>query len=232
MAATRTLGLALVLALGTAACGGEEGTAPEPAQPGGGEEQPGQEGEDGDLESLAQAWMTTEAMIVYRQEASDASGVQGTMTLYWSPPGSWRGDFDSGGQTSSVIVTPEATYTCGGGSCLEIPSTGDAAGAPFFPGGFVDPTAITEGLPTGGLETSEDTIAGVQATCFSAATAEGGGEWCFSGEGILLRARASSPDPQGGGEYVLEATEVSTEVPDDAFEPPFPVMEIPQAPGG
>ena len=228
----RILGPVLLLALLLSACGGGEETTPtgpEPAEDG--QEQPAQGG-GGDLEALAQAWMHTEAMIVYRQEASGGDGSVGDMTLYWSPPGSWRGDFESGGETSTVIVTPDHSYTCAAGSCFEIPSTGDDAGAPFFPGSFVDPTDVTKGLPEGAnLETTSETIAGVEATCFTAAASQGGGQWCFSADGLLLRAAVSASGAEGG-EYLLEAVEVSTSLPDDAFDPPFPVTELPEVPTG
>lgn len=214
----------LLLAVGATACGGA--ADPPPSEEGG--DPPAEGAGDPALERLAEAWMRAEAMIVYRQTATGGGGLRGRMTLYWSPPGSWRGDFESGGGSSSVIVTPDHTYTCSPGSCLEFPSLGEGGSAPFFPGAFVDPTGITEGLPTGGdLERSRETIAGVKATCFRAPAAQGGGQWCFSEEGLLLRARVSSPDPQGGGDYALEAVEVSRKIPPDAFEPPFPVSEPP-----
>jgi hypothetical protein len=70
-------------------------------------------------------------------------------------------------------------------------------------------------------QTSERTIAGLSAECFSAAGDEeqvvDRVEWCYSGGGILLFFSTAIEE---GGSTTLEATAASTEVSDAEFVPP------------
>jgi hypothetical protein len=72
----------------------------------------------------------------------------------------------------------------------------------------------------------EETIAGEAGKCYQERTNYSGEDLentvCMTSDGILLRLRVSS-DITGLFEY--EATSVSRNVPDDAFEPPFPTQD-------
>lgn len=78
------------------------------------------------------------------------------------------------------------------------------------------------------VDTSQRSIAGIDAACFTASGAltdlgEGEGEVCFSDEGLLLYLSGEAD----GASSVFEATSVSTDVTDEDFEPPYEVIELP-----
>ena len=85
-------------------------------------------------------------------------------------------------------------------------------------------------LPDGvDVNVSEEKIAGVNATCFSASgdlddTTPGdeSGEVCFAEGGLLLRLTFESAGESG----TLEAVEADSEVDESDFEPPFEVVDL------
>lgn len=185
------------------------------------------------LEDYFGEWAETEGQISY-EYTSEGGGTSdsGTFTLYWMPP-SWRWDGGDDDSQSIIISTASDYYLCSEDSCLSYGSLGEIPPpVPFF-GLFTDPGAVETSF--GGalgvdLDTSDETIAGVSASCFSASSEAGGeaagGEWCWADEnGLLLRVRAVSTS--GGEEYSyeFEATEVG-DVSAGDFEPPYPVQDL------
>jgi hypothetical protein len=153
----------------------------------------------------------------------------GVITLAWDPPGRWRMDVSSADGTFTLISTPTASYLCrhvhGGVAACAVRSSIDVEnGTPFRfvlmrPRQVLDEIgAKAEGAVT---QTSERTIAGLSADCFSAAGDEEQAvdrvEWCYSGGGILLFFSTATEE---GGSTTLEATTASTEVSDAEFVPP------------
>ncbi len=92
---------------------------------------------------------------------------------------------------------------------------------------FDIPREIAEGVEDVGLvDSSQRTIAGVDATCFTVSSALAGlgeGEVCFSDDGLLLYLSSET----NGDSSTFEATSVSTDVTDADFEPPYEIFELP-----
>jgi hypothetical protein len=219
--------------------GGDEPTATESAD--GGEETPADGGNgDGDgngdgsadISDLAGQWATKQAKITYDITSSDAA-VGGTYTVYWNPPDEWRLDASSGGEEAGIFIkNADGTYVCssdgsGGGQCISSP--GMTIPVPFL-GAFFDADEyenFVEGSFAGvDTDTSEETIAGMDANCYtvssSVAGAEGEFEFCASDDGLPLRVRASA----GGVDYTFEATSAEGSVADADFELPYEVLDL------
>lgn len=164
-----------------------------------------------------------------RQTALRTCLREGEITLAWDPPGRWRMDVSSASGTFTLISIPTASYLCryvdgGVAGCAVRSSTEVENGTPFrFI--FMRPRQVLEeiGAKAEGAvtQTSERTIAGLSADCFSAAGEKEQEidrvEWCYSGGGILLFFSTATAE---GGSTTLEATAVSTEVSDAEFVPP------------
>jgi hypothetical protein len=185
----------------------------------------------GELRDLAARWGVTEVKVVYNMSTTLAGESQdSTMTLYWKPPDSWRMDMAVAGLDSTLISAEGKAYVCTTGQCIETPIE-DAIPVPFL-GDLTDPDEfaglIDDSITGVDIDRSSETIAGVDATCFSfEGTFEGeagAGSYCFSDDGLLLRLEAGGTDT---GVFSLEATSVEDEVSDEDLEPPFPVLEIP-----
>ena len=202
----------------------------------------GDEDEDGDgaglqeLEALAAEWANSSAKVSYDFSSSFDSEVDsGSMTLYWRPP-DWRVDISStDGADVTMIAADDTTYLCSEGSCLAIESTESPMVPPFpFLGSFTEAGALSTSIAEAALgvdiDHSQENIAGESASCFSVSGSVAGGagdvEWCFTDDGILLRFASTSEDEIGAGDFTLEATEVSRDLSDSDFEPPFPVEEF------
>jgi hypothetical protein len=80
------------------------------------------------------------------------------------------------------------------------------------------------------LSTSSRNIAGEDAKCYtvSAPDIQGQAEMCLSGEGVPLYAKETAV----GAETTMEATDVSRDVSDSDFEPPYPISDISGTPTG
>ena len=207
--------LAAALALLAASCGGGDGSR--------------------NLAALAgEALEGVTAKVTYTV-ITDVSGQRfdGEWVLVQRPP-DFRFEIageEAGRSFRTIAITAGgATYLCfasaGEESCL---STGaeaaEAETAPF--------EAILD-APRDLVEEAEDIevvgesrrqFAGVDANCFtftSAVSDLGGGEVCFSDEGLLLFLQSEGE----GGSSFFEATSVSLEVTDEDFEPPFEVTGL------
>jgi hypothetical protein len=220
------------------ACGGdeEEGEQPTATQPAGGEEPTkapeggGGEADLSDLKDVAGNLESATFRVTLKFSGDGAADLgEGEMTWYQKPPNT-RFDISArseGEEFSFVMInTPDASYMCtsfpgADGSCFK-GETEDASN-PFA--GFTD---IVEGIDeeiTAGDVTvrtrTERKIAGVDAVCWEVESPEGSGTFCASESGIPLLIEITAPD----GNFTLEATDVSTDVSDSDFEPPYEVTE-------
>jgi hypothetical protein len=243
----RWLVLLLSLALLLAACGGDE-PSDGASQPTDGATEPTDGGApDGDaidqLLALGQQWATTTGRITYSITSTGgaAPDTPSEITLYWRPPSSWRMDMTADAGSTVLIATPEGAYLCGegmgalgggtdaGSACLQLPAD-QVAGSNPFASLIGDPealrTTLRASIGEAEVTTSTRTIAGIDATCFTATgTPQGDAEWCFSDNGLLLYAAGAAAGDGSAG--TMEATEVSDEVSDADFEPPYEVVSIP-----
>lgn len=233
------------------ACGGgeEEGEEPTATRPAAGEEatQPpggkgGTGGDTGELQDIAGSLegATFKVTLALSGDAAAELG-DGEMVWYQKPP-KMRLDIRARAEGEelafSVINTPDASYVCtsfpgAGGSCFA--GEGDTADNPFA--GITD---IVQGLDeeiTAGNVTvrqrTERKIAGIDAICWEIETSEGSSNFCASESGIPLLMEITSSE----GTFRLEATDVSEDVSDSDFEPPYEVTEglpfgLPEGDGG
>ncbi len=223
------LGVILTLGLLAAACGdgedtGAEATATPAAENG--------DGGSGDIESLASEFEGTDARVAYDLTSETEDGSQeGSVELFWRPSESeWRMDLAFEGQGSTTMIsTAEGTIVCDPNqeSCFRVPSEQAQVPLPFLGDALRSPESFGEtlGQQFSGtdFERSSRTIAGRDASCFASSTEEGDFDICFGDDGLLL---GWSFDGEGGAS-TLEATDVGS-VPDDAFDPPYEVQELPQ----
>ena len=235
------------------ACGGDdddddggdnEATATKSADGGddAGEETPSDDGGDdggddssdaaGQLAALAGEYEKFEGYVKY--EARDFGGDAGfsSMAIYQKGDSS-RIDIESADGNVILINTPDATYMCTANQCSKFPVGEDTGGFADAFAGLIDPSTIESEFGDLGddveIDVSSEEIAGVDATCFSASgdldedtPGDEAGEVCFTEGGLLLRITFDSAGESG----TLEATEADNEVPDDAFEPPFEVIDL------
>ncbi len=230
------LGIAGAAAFG-AACGGgeEEGEPGAPTKPAGEEptEPSGEDGGGADLGELRDIAgnledATFKVTLTFSGEAAADLG-EGEMTWYQKPPNT---RFDISAQAEGeefafiVINTPDASYACtsfpgAGGTCFK----GDAQDASNPFAGFADIVeGVDEEITAGDVTVRtriERKIAGVDAVCWEIESPEGDGTFCASESGIPLLIKTTTPD----GTFTLEATDVSTDVSDSDFEPPYEVTE-------
>jgi len=166
---------------------------------------------------------TSEYKVTYKLSAAGA----GEQSWYFKPPKA-RYDFSTsaGGQTSTVSIyaLPDGTYMCFGGTgvaaqCIGMSGLDTALqqnpAALFQQSMFQHPEQFNAVL----VETRQ--IAGQQAQCFDVkATVTiatlGDGRFCYSPQGIMLLQRFGA----GGGPLDMEATSLSTTVPDADFALP------------
>ena len=178
------------------------------------------------LADLLLAGKNAQYKISYKLTATGpAASFSGTQSWYFKPPKS-RFDFSfaapgAPAQSVSIFSGPDGQFMCftqsGPAMCLSLPATGspmDANLAASFQGSLVDhPDQY------GGAFTGTKTIAGVQGSCYdvkaaaAAATALSSGSFCYSKEGIPLLSQFSAQ----GSSWSMEATNVSTTVPDSDF---------------
>lgn len=207
----------------------------------GGDEDDGGSDEDierqlpGDIEELLGSLDTVRVEYDLSVTIEGEEDLDGTATLT-ADGGSFRLDFASEDATGSVIVTEEASYFCAEGfesddedaegACFEFPGGQDLdeSGVPFFDL-FAD--VLAGGDEAGvSIEDAEDQeIVGEEADCFTLLQEEIDGEAlvCLSADNavpLLIEGAAE------GEEFRLEATDISDDVGDEDFEPPYPITEI------
>ena len=170
----------------------------------------------------------SEYKVTYKLTATGgAEGFSGEQSWYFKPPRA-RFDFSSSvsGQTATVSLysLPDGTYMCFGGTgqtaqCIGMSGLDTALQqnpAALYQESFVEHPDQFSGVL---VETRQ--IAGQQAHCYdvkaTAATAGlSDGRFCYSAQGIPLLQRFAAQ----GGTWSLEATNLSTTVPDSDFALP------------
>jgi hypothetical protein len=178
------------------------------------------------LEVLSAAKLT-QYKITYKITTTGAGASTGEQSWYFKPPRS-RFDFamDMGGQkmTISHFSLPDGQFYCfnPGGSmqCMSIAGVGsplDQNLAASFQQSLVEhPDQY------GGTFTGTKTIAGQQGLCYdvkaatTVATGMSAGSFCYSKDGIALLSQFSA----AGTSWSMEATSISTTVPDSDFTLP------------
>jgi len=235
------LSLALLITAGTLlACTSEQKTPDPTATPirTPASSTPSPDGDGGsaseELRDLAGRLANKEVQAAYRLSTTyDGESAEQVFTLYWRPPDTWRLDFLKPGEHSSFLSNAGTGYWCSTddnvGSCLPSPV---GLGVPMpFAELFTNPESLASFIDAqlAGLdiERSSREVAGQEATCFSLpgdiAVDRGAIEYCFSGDGVLLRVKGRSGDL---GDFTLEATSIGGPVSDADFEPPYPVQEL------
>ena len=230
-----------LLAFATVACngGGNGDETPQagetPGADGGNGDEDGNGGGLSDLESLAAA--ATEgvvAKVTYTITTEEGGETfKGEWVLVQRPPDSRIEISGSEGEMefrTIIINAGGKSYLCfamgGEGSCLVTEE--EVAGAEASPLDllFYIPGAIAEDVEGVDIDdTSQRTIAGQDATCFTiGGLAElGEGEICFSDRGLLLYLQSEVD----GLNSTFEATSVSRDVTDADFDPPYDLLELP-----
>jgi hypothetical protein len=206
---------------GNGTAGATGGGSPATAQPGTNSSQP-------KLLELLSAAKLTSYKVTYKLTATGAgSSFGGEQSWYFKPPKA-RFDFgmDVGGQktTISFFSLPEGSYYCfgsgGTSQCLSIKGVGsplDQNLAASF-----QQSLVNNPDQYGGTYTGTKTIAGQQGLCYdvkavaTVATGLSAGSFCYSKEGIALLQQFSA----SGSSWSMEATNVSTTVPDSDFTLP------------
>ena len=230
-----------LLAILAAACdgGGDGGgTTPQtdetPAADGGDEGDGSGDGGLADLEALASVAageVTAKVTYEFTSEA-DGEAIKVEWVLVQRPPDS-RFEFASteeGEEFRTIIINAGGeSYLCTSAGGFETCLATDI-GETEAQTAVLDPLFnVPEGLAAAGdvdlLDTSERSIAGLDATCFTVSSDISGlgeGEVCFSEDGLLLFLRSGT----NGDGVTFEATSVSTDVTDADFEPPFDVVDL------
>ena len=145
-------------------------------------------------------------------------------------------DFDGEAFSASIIATTDALYFCGedlqedeDGTCFEFAGADDLdeTGIPFGDLlGDIIPLADEAGIEV--TDADDQEVAGEDADCVTVTQEqvedELGGESlvCLAESGLPLLVEGSAE----GGEFRLEATDVSDDVSLDDFELPFPAEEL------
>jgi hypothetical protein len=186
------------------------------------------------LQALGSGLEQTTGKTTY--QVTNTAGTVSSMTFY-STPGKSR--FDSGetnGQTTSYITDSDNSYVCSSTSesCLAYPG-GTAGFNPFA--AYISVATVSQYVAAAQLagvdvDTSNETLAGVDAECFSwedtsAASDIASGKLCFGEDGVMLYQEITG----NTGTTKLEATEHTESVSDSDFDPPYTVSTLPPIPG-
>ncbi len=187
------------------------------------------------LASLLSSAKLAEYKVTYKITATGSgASFSGEQSWYFKPPRS-RFDFrmDFGGATTTMMIfgLTDGTYMCfatgGPTQCLTAPATGsplDQNLAASFQSQIVNDPG-----KWGGTFTGSRTIAGQNGLCYdvkAVSAAAGGlteGSFCWSDKGIPLLSSFKTAD----GAWTMEATSVSTSVPDSDFTLPATPAKLP-----
>ena len=170
----------------------------------------------------------SEYKVTYKLTATGgAEGFSGEQSWYFKPPRA-RFDFSSSvsGQmaTVSLYALPDGTYMCFGGTgqaaqCIGM--SGLDTALQQNPAALYQESFVAHPDQFSGVLVETRQIAGQQAHCYdvkatAAAAGLTDGRFCYSAQGIPLLQRFSAQ----GGTWSLEATNLSTTVPDSDFTLP------------
>jgi hypothetical protein len=188
-----------------------------------------------ELAKLADSWSKGTARITYHMSGTGAEQLSdtGKMVLIWKYPRSRIDITDSSGATVSIISDAKTTLFCtneGEPQCISFANDAGVGlgGADFA--GLVNPETLAGiAQEVQDLKASDRKIAGQDARCFGGTDQQGGtGEICFSKAGLLLLITGGDD----AGSFSMEATEISKDVQDSVFNPPFPVTDLSEILGG
>ena len=166
----------------------------------------------------------TEYKVSYTQTVTGAGASTGQQSWFFKPPKA-RYDFSStvGGQTSTVSLyaLPDGTFMCfgGAGQMACIGMSGLSTALQQNPAAAMQATMLQQPDQFSGVLAETRQIAGQQALCYdvkSSVTPTATDRFCYTAQGISLLQRFAIP----GGTWSLEATQVSTTVPDSDFTLP------------
>lgn len=185
---------------------------------------------DEQLSELADRYDTFRGMVTYQITGGTADDALSSMTFWRSDTASRYDITDDTGTTT--VIESDALYFCADESCIKYDAD-NSTGNPFalFTSLFSAEAIQAEFGDLSGIdvEESSDTIAGLDASCFHYSgdldpDTEGdeSGEICFAENGMMLRL--ASDDAEDFGSF--EATEVTTDISDADFEPPYPVTDL------
>jgi hypothetical protein len=233
-----TLATMAIVTLAFAACGGSDEKTPDDStaeatatrDSGGGDATPTEAaGEDAAalFRSRAQDHETVSGKATYT--LSSSGGDDQTMTIYSRGSDSRIDIIGEDGEITVILETADGSYICSADQCIESPAGGGslvAAFAGLFQGSAISDAA--DGVAGVDIDTFDEEIAGEDARCFKVSSSvvpgqgTGEAEWCFADDGLLLRSVFRG----AGVESSLEATEVSRDVSDADFAPPYEVVDI------
>jgi hypothetical protein len=224
--------------------GGDDGGEETPDN--GGDDSGDDSGDDGgddsgdnpfsDLQGLTEDFENVVGKVTY--ETGDETGTTGTMTLYSDPPNN-RSRFDTSDDSGGVFIlisTQEATYTCtasdasgSDGLCITGEGSEDAGNLGLF-GLFTSPALLASYVDDlAGIDVSQSSeeVAGQDAECFAwegdFEGESGSGKICLADNGLMLSADFEGSD---GTTTHMQATDVSFDVSDSDFEPPFEEFDV------
>jgi hypothetical protein len=219
------------------ACGGATPTTGASATPGGPTSSPGATSGAGTgtgtgaptstgpkLSDLLSAGKAAQYKITYKYTLTGAGGMTGEQSWFFKPPKS-RYDFTSnvGGQTSVVSffnVTEGSFFCMSAGTAKTCFRAGAGMPSPIEsnPAAMFSQAMMANPAGFGGVFVENKTFAGQSGSCYDVTGqgTAGSGRFCYTQSGILLYQNFTA---QGSG-ITLEATNVSTTVPDSDFELP------------
>jgi len=199
--------------------GGEEGETPT--------EDAGN-GSGGSFSDRAQDYEAVSGKTTYT--LSSTGSEDQTWTIYSEGSNSRIDITADDGTVTTIIQTADASYLCSEDTCVESPAAAGSLADAFI--GLFGTSAISAAaanIADADVDSFDEEIAGEDAKCFKvtgetvAGQGAGDATWCFADDGLLLRALF-----EGGGVTTgFEATEVSRDVSDADFEPPYDVIDIP-----
>jgi hypothetical protein len=169
----------------------------------------------------------SEYKVTYKQTATGAAGLSGEQSWYFKPPKA-RFDFSTtaSGQTATVSLyaLPDGTFMCFAGAgqpaqCLGM--SGLDTALQQNPAAALQESLVQHPDQFSGVLVETRQIAGQQAHCYDvksslASIPLADGRFCYSAQGIPLLQRFGTQ----GGTWSMEATNLSTSVPDSDFALP------------
>ena len=179
-----------------------------------------------ELAALSTKGRATASKVSYQFSSSSGSG---TFTEFWMPPSSSRIDVTASGQQDRFITTGRTAYLCTAstGQCLSGTTEPTGFLTQWSPDKIVTQVAAMYGAT---VTTSNETVAGVGATCYSVAEIGlGFSKACFASSGVLVSVSGVS----SGATFTLTAAAISTSVSSSDFSLPYPATALtpPAIPG-
>lgn len=159
-----------------------------------------------------------------------SAGETSTFKVYWKDATHWRLDIVSGDSTTMIIQNEDGSFYCDpdSESCISAPGGLGAIPIPFF-AAFTQENGlanyVTGAFGSFDADTSQETIAGHDATCYKVsgvAEGETGFAEICAADNIVLRWEAGTVDDS----VKIEATAAESSVSDSDLELPYPATDI------